>query len=97
MGYAQAAGLPAYTGLYATIVPLLAYAVFGPSRILVVGPDSALAPIIAAAVIPLALGDETRAVALEGLPATLVGGRSEERRVGKECVSPCSTPWSPDH
>src|SRR3546814_9323194 len=54
MGYAQAAGLPAYTGLYATIVPLLAYAVFGPSRILVVGPDSALAPIIAAAVIPLA-------------------------------------------
>ena len=74
MGYAQAAGLPAYTGLYATIVPLLAYAVFGPSRILVIGPDSALAPIIAAAVIPLALGDEGRAVALAGLLAILVGG-----------------------
>lgn len=73
MGYAQAAGLPAYTGLYATIVPLLAYAVFGPSRILVVGPDSALAPIIAAAVIPLALGDQARAVALAGLLAIMVG------------------------
>ena len=43
MGYATAAGLPAINGLYATIVPLVAYAVFGPSRILVLGPDSALA------------------------------------------------------
>ena len=40
MGYAQAAGLPPITGLYATIVPLLAYAVFGPSRVMVLGPDS---------------------------------------------------------
>ena len=52
MGYAEVAGLPPETGLYATIVPLLVYAVFGPSRILVVGPDSALAPIIAAARVP---------------------------------------------
>ncbi len=44
MGYAQAAGLPPYTGLYATIVPMLVYALVGPSRILVLGPDSALAP-----------------------------------------------------
>ena len=44
MAYAELAGLPAVTGLYATVVPLLAYAVFGPSRILVLGPDSALAP-----------------------------------------------------
>ncbi len=50
MGYAQAAGLPAITGLYATIVPLLVYAVLGPSRILVLGPDSSLAAIIAGAV-----------------------------------------------
>ncbi|SFR87319.1 high affinity sulphate transporter 1 [Microbacterium sp. cf046] len=73
MGYAVAAGLPPETGLYATIVPLLAYAVFGPSRILVLGPDSALAPIIAASILPLALGDERRAVALAGLLAIMVG------------------------
>lgn len=73
IGYAQVAGLPPVTGLYATIVPLLVYAVFGPSRILVLGPDSALAPIIAAAVIPLAVGDSDRAVALAGLLAILVG------------------------
>ncbi|WP_246533383.1 SulP family inorganic anion transporter [Microbacterium flavescens] len=73
MGYAQAAGLPAYTGLYATIVPLLAYALFGPSKILIIGPDSALAPLIAAAVIPLALDDDKRAVALAGLLAVMVG------------------------
>ncbi|MEV4686601.1 SulP family inorganic anion transporter [Microbacterium sp. LWH3-1.2] len=73
MGYAEVAGLPPVTGLYATIVPLLAYAVFGPSRVLVLGPDSSLAPIIAAAVLPLALGDETQAVALAGLLAIMVG------------------------
>ncbi|WP_254359505.1 SulP family inorganic anion transporter [Microbacterium hominis] len=73
MGYAQVAGLPPETGLYATIIPLLAYAVFGPSRILVLGPDSALAPIIAAAILPLALGDTARAVALAGLLAIMVG------------------------
>ena len=74
MGYAEAAGLPPETGLYATIVPLLAYALFGPSKILVLGPDSALAPIIAASVIPLAAGDPQRAVALAGLLAILMGG-----------------------
>ncbi|APE09807.1 SulP family inorganic anion transporter [Rhodococcus pyridinivorans] len=74
MGYAQAAGLPPYTGLYATVVPMLVYAVVGPSRILVLGPDSALAPLIAAAVIPLAAdGDPQRAVALAGVLALLVG------------------------
>lgn len=73
MGYATVAGLPPVTGLYATIVPLVAYAVFGPSRILVLGPDSALAPIIAATILPLAHGDPDRAVALAGLLAILVG------------------------
>jgi high affinity sulfate transporter 1 len=73
MGYAQVAGLPPETGLYATIVPLIAYAVVGPSRILVLGPDSALGPIIAAAILPLALGDDERAVALAGLLALMVG------------------------
>ncbi len=73
MGYAEAAGLPPETGLYATIVPLLAYALVGPSRILVLGPDSSLAPIIAASVLPLAAGDPQRAVALAGLLALLMG------------------------
>lgn len=73
MGYAQVAGLPPETGLYATIVPLIAYALVGPSRILVLGPDSALAPIIAAAILPLAVGDDERAVALAGLLAIMVG------------------------
>jgi high affinity sulfate transporter 1 len=73
MGYAQVAGLPPEAGLYATIVPLLVYAVLGPSRILVLGPDSALAPIIAAAILPLALGDDARALALAGLLGILVG------------------------
>lgn len=73
VGYAQASGLPAYTGLFATIVPLLVYALVGPSRILVLGPDSALAPILFAAIVPLAAGNEQRAVALAGLLAVMVG------------------------
>ncbi|PJF45934.1 MAG: sodium-independent anion transporter, partial [Candidatus Thermofonsia Clade 3 bacterium] len=73
MAYAQAAGLPPVHGLYATVVPLLAYAIFGPSRILVVGPDSSLAPIIAATVLPLAHGDVQRAVALAGVMAIMAG------------------------
>jgi high affinity sulfate transporter 1 len=73
MGYAQAAGLPAIAGLYATIVPLLLYAVFGPSRILVLGPDSSLAAVIAATVAPLALGDEARALDLAAALALVSG------------------------
>jgi len=69
IAYATASGLPGICGLYATIVPLLAYAVFGPSRILVLGPDSALAPLILAVVLPLSGGDTTRAVALGGVMA----------------------------
>ncbi len=73
MGYAQAAGLPAIAGLYATIIPLLLYAVFGPSRILVLGPDSSLAAIIAATVAPLALGDPERATSLAAALALISG------------------------
>ena len=73
LAYAQASGLPAIYGLYATIFPLLAYAVFGPSRILIVGPDSALAPMIAAVILPLAGGDAGRAVVLAGALAVLSG------------------------
>ncbi len=73
MGYAAAAGLPAIYGLYATIVPLIAYAIFGPSRILILGPDSALVGLIAATILPLAAGNEDKAVALAGMLAILTG------------------------
>ena len=73
MAYAELAGLPPATGLYATMVPLLAYAVFGPSRILVLGPDSAVAPVIAAAVIPIAGANLDRRAELAAFLAILVG------------------------
>ncbi len=76
MGYAEASGLPAIYGLYATIVPLLAYALFGPSRIMVLGPDSTLAAVIAALILPLAAGSVERAVALAGMLAILSGSCS---------------------
>ena len=63
IAYAEASGVPGINGLYATIIPLLAYALFGPSRILVLGPDSALAAVILAVVLPLSAGDPERAVA----------------------------------
>ncbi len=66
MGYSQASGLPPVYGLYATVIPLLVYALLGPSRIMVLGPDSSLAPLIAATIVPLAAGDPDRAVALAG-------------------------------
>ena len=73
MAYAEAAGLPPIAGLYATLVPLIAYALFGPSRILVLGPDSSLAGIIAAVVLPLAAGDPARALALAGILSIFTG------------------------
>lgn len=73
IAYAVAAGLPGIYGLYATIVPLLAYAVFGPSRILVIAPDSALAAVILAVVLPLSGGDPARAVSLAGAMAIVTG------------------------
>src|SRR3954452_9277917 len=73
IAYAEASGLPGITGLYATIVPLLAYAVFGPSRILVLGPDSALAAVILAVVLPLAAGDPQHAIGVGGAMAMVSG------------------------
>ncbi|WPU10346.1 SulP family inorganic anion transporter [Pseudarthrobacter oxydans] len=73
MAYAQAAGLPPVTGLYATVVPLIVYAAVGPSRVLVLGPDSALAPMIVAALVPLAADNDQKSVALAGLLAILIG------------------------
>ena len=73
IAYAVASGLPGICGLYATIVPLLAYAVFGPSRVLVLGPDSSLVALILAVVLPLAAGDPQRAMALAGMMAVVSG------------------------
>jgi high affinity sulfate transporter 1 len=73
IAYALASGVPGIYGLYATIVPLLAYAIFGPSRILVLGPDSSLAPVILAVVLPLSGGDAMRAVALASMMAVVSG------------------------
>ncbi|MDP9941191.1 SulP family inorganic anion transporter [Ectopseudomonas alcaliphila] len=73
IAYAEASGVPGIYGLYATIVPLLAYALFGPSRILVLGPDSALAALILAVVLPLSGGDPMRAVTLASMMAVVAG------------------------
>ncbi len=72
MAYAELAGLPAITGLYTTVLCLLAYAFVGPSPILVLGPDSSLGPMIAAVILPLA-ANEPEAIALAGMLALLVG------------------------
>jgi MFS superfamily sulfate permease-like transporter len=73
IAYAEASGVPGIYGLYATIVPLIAYAIFGPSRILVLGPDSSLAAVILAVVLPLSGGDPQRAVVLAGAMAIVSG------------------------
>ena len=73
IAYAVASGVPGIYGLYATIVPLLAYALFGPSRILVLGPDSSLAAVIFGVVFPLSGGDPNRAIALAAAMAIVSG------------------------
>src|SRR6476646_8693871 len=73
IAYAVASGVPGIYGLYATIVPLLAYALFGPSRILVLGPDSSLAAVIFGVVFPLSGGDPDRAIALAATIAIVSG------------------------
>jgi high affinity sulfate transporter 1 len=73
IAYAVASGVPGICGLYATMAGLLAYALFGPSRILVLGPDSSLAALILAVVLPLSAGDPQRAIALAGMMALVSG------------------------
>ncbi len=75
MAYAELAGLPPVNGLYTTIACLVGYAVMGPSKILVLGPDSSLGPLIFAAVTPLVVvgDDPATAIALAGMLAILVG------------------------
>jgi high affinity sulfate transporter 1 len=85
MAYAELAGLPSITGLYTTILCLLGYAAFGPSRILVLGPDSSLGPMIAATILPLiaAKGDPKRAVELASMLALMVAAIMILAGVGK--------------
>lgn len=75
MAYAELAGLPPVTGLYTTVACLVGYAVMGPSRILVLGPDSSVSPMILAAITPLLAADKSPAHAIElaGMLAILVG------------------------
>ncbi len=75
MAYAELAGLPAITGLYTSILCLVGYAAFGPSRILVLGPDSSLGPMIAATILPIlgSGGSPERAIALASMLALIVG------------------------
>ncbi len=73
IAYAEASGVPGIYGLYATVLPLLAYAFFGPSRIMVLGPDSSLAPIILAVLLPLSMGNPENAIALAGMMALVSG------------------------
>ena len=76
MAYGQLAGLPPIAGVYASITPLLMYALFGPSRLLVIGPDTSTAALVAAAILPLAAGDSAHAMALAAGLAMLVGAFS---------------------
>ena len=74
MAYAELAGLPPVTGLYTTIGCLVGYALFGPSRVLVLGPDSSVSPMIFAAIVPLAVtGDPESRILLAGMLALIVG------------------------
>ncbi len=73
IAYAEASGVPGIYGLYATFIPLLIYALFGPSRIMVLGPDSSLAAIILAVVVPISAGDPAKAVAAAGMMAIVSG------------------------
>jgi high affinity sulfate transporter 1 len=85
MAYAELAGLPPITGLYTSILCLVGYALFGPSKILVLGPDSSLGPMIAATILPLlgADGDPKRAVALASMLALLVGATTTLAGIGR--------------
>ena len=84
MAYAELAGLPPVTGLYTTIACLVGYALMGPSRVLVLGPDSSVSPLILAAITPLLVtGDPGTAIALAGMLAILVGAVEIAMGIGK--------------
>ncbi len=73
MAYAELTGLPSVTGIYTTIAALVGYSLFGPNRHLVLGPDSSLAPVIAAVILPLAAGNPADAIAFASMMSLLTG------------------------
>ena len=74
LAYAELAGLPPVTGLYTTVACLIVYALLGPSRVLVLGPDSSVSPLIFAAIVPLMVADDpATAIAMAGMLALMVG------------------------
>lgn len=73
VAYAQLAGFSPVAGIYASILPLVAYAIFGTSRQLIVGPDSATCALIAAALVPLAAGDPSLYLSLSLALTFLMG------------------------
>jgi high affinity sulfate transporter 1 len=73
MGMAEVAGMPPIAGLYSCVLPVIAYALFGSSRQLVIALDASTAAMVALAVAPIAGGDAIRYAALAGLVAVLVG------------------------
>ena len=70
---AELAGLPVVVGLYATMLPLVGYALFGSSRQLVVGPEGTLAALTAVTIAPLAGGDPAQYAALAAALALVMG------------------------
>ena len=74
MGYTKISGTPVITGLYTILIPMILYAIFGASRHLVVGADSATAAILAAGLVGLASVGSDEYVALAGVLAILVAG-----------------------
>jgi high affinity sulfate transporter 1 len=73
VAYAELAGFNPVVGLYSSILPLLAYAIFGTSRQLIIGPDAATCALVAAAVTPLASGDQNLYASLSVTLAFLAG------------------------
>jgi high affinity sulfate transporter 1 len=73
IAYAELAGFPPEVGLYSSILPLVAYAVFGSSRQLILGPDAATCAVIASAIAPLAAGDATAYASMSATLALLTG------------------------
>ena len=90
MAYAELAGLPVITGLYTTVLALIGYAVFGPSRILVLGPDSSLGPMIAATLVPLVAADGSSQTAIAY--ASRLPSWSARSRCSPACSSSASSP-----
>jgi MFS superfamily sulfate permease-like transporter len=92
IAYAVASGVPGIYGLYATIVPLIAYALFGPSKILVLGPDSSLAAVILGVVLPLSGGDPMRAITLASAMALVSGAICVIAGIARLASSPSCSP-----